>query len=55
MTNPAEEPVASQPMILERMPQQPALLGSMDDWTGMTNAADRRKVQNRLNQRVYSE
>lgn len=55
MLNPADEAIASQSMVLERMPQQPALLGSMDDWTGLTNAADRRKVQNRLNQRIYSE
>ncbi|KEF60770.1 uncharacterized protein A1O9_02332 [Exophiala aquamarina CBS 119918] len=35
------------------MPQQPALLGSIDDWTGVTKASDRRKIQNRLNQRLY--
>jgi hypothetical protein len=24
-----------------------------DDWTGLSSAADRRKLQNRLNQRAY--
>lgn len=49
-----EEPTIPETMALQRMPQQPAILGSMDDWTGINNAVDRRKVQNRLNQRAHS-
>jgi len=55
MTSGGEDISPQQSMILARMPQQPALLGSIDDWTGVTNAGDRRKIQNRLNQRLYSE
>lgn len=55
MASGADGIITSQSMILERMPQQPALLGSIDDWTGVTKAGDRRKIQNRLNQRLYSE
>lgn len=29
--------------------------GAEDNWTGLSNAAERRKLQNRLNQRRYSE
>jgi hypothetical protein len=42
------------PVILERMPQQSGLLGTDDDSTGFTSFAERRKIQNRLNQRAYS-
>lgn len=45
----------ARPVVLERMPQQSGLLGAEDDWTGVTNAAARRRVQNRINQRAYSE
>jgi hypothetical protein len=43
------------PVVLERMPQQSGLLGAEDDWTGVTSSAERRRVQNRINQRAYSE
>ena len=29
-----------QPVMLECMPQQPGLLGTEDDWTGITNSAE---------------
>lgn len=45
--------LALRSVALERMHQQPAILGSMDDWTGINSAVDRRRVQNRLNQRAY--
>ncbi|KAJ4321160.1 hypothetical protein N0V84_005512 [Fusarium piperis] len=41
------------PKRLGRMPQLLELRGPEDDWTGVTEAADRRKRQNRLNQRAY--
>lgn len=44
-----------EPIILEPMVQQPRLLGLEDDWTGVTNSAERRRVQNRLNQRALSK
>ncbi|KAK5051957.1 hypothetical protein LTR84_002761 [Exophiala bonariae] len=47
------ELIAVEAMTLQRMPQQPAIIGSIDDWTGINNSVDRRKVQNRLNQRAY--
>lgn len=37
-----------------RMPQQTQVRGPDDDWTGLTDTAERRKRQNRLNQRLYS-
>lgn len=43
-----------EPIMLEPMTQQPPFLGLEDDWTGVTNSAERRRVQNRLNQRAYS-
>jgi hypothetical protein len=36
------------------MPQRLPVRSSRDDWTGVTSAAKRRKLQNRLNQRAYS-
>ncbi len=39
---------------LAQMRQQTEVRGPEDDWTGLTDAAARRKLQNRLNQRIYS-
>lgn len=39
---------------LTQMQQQSEVRGPEDDWTGLSNAAARRKLQNRLNQRSYS-
>jgi hypothetical protein len=36
-----------------QMPQQTEVRGPDDDWTGLTDTAERRKRQNRLNQRIY--
>lgn len=35
------------------MPQRREVRKPDDDWTGITSAAERRKLQNRLNQRLY--
>ncbi|KUJ15232.1 uncharacterized protein LY89DRAFT_735363 [Mollisia scopiformis] len=43
------------PIILDRMPQQQKAKTQNDDWTGQSNQAERRRRQNRLNQRAYSE
>lgn len=40
---------------LAAMPQQLQVRCPRDDWTGVTSTAKRRKLQNRLNQRAYSE
>ena len=40
---------------LGRMPQQAHVLNLQDDWTGKSSSAERRRLQNRLNQRAYSE
>jgi hypothetical protein len=46
---------ASTPAIeLAQMKQQTEMRCPEDDWTGLTDAAARRKLQNRLNQRIYS-
>jgi hypothetical protein len=42
-------------ILLDRMLQQPGLLGDDDDWTGSTSIARRRKLQNRINQRAHRE
>ncbi|KAF8861037.1 hypothetical protein BDZ45DRAFT_286085 [Acephala macrosclerotiorum] len=38
---------------LRKMAQQAEVRTSEDDWTGVRDAAERRKLQNRLNQRIY--
>lgn len=40
-------------MSLQLMPQQELACTSSDDWTGVIDRAQRRKLQNRLNQRAY--
>jgi len=42
-----------QAILLDRMPQQTEVRRQEDDWTGKTDAAARRKLQNRLNQRIW--
>jgi hypothetical protein len=44
---------SQQPISLELMPQQPGLISMAEDWTGTTSPAERRKLQNRINQRSY--
>ncbi|TVY45665.1 hypothetical protein LOCC1_G006014 [Lachnellula occidentalis] len=44
---------SQEPICLGLMPQQPGLIGLAEDWTGLTNPAERRKLQNRRNQRAY--
>lgn len=55
MYHPAQPPVgegSSSKMILGVMPQLAEADDPLDDWTGVTSAAVRRKLQNRLNQRA---
>lgn len=40
-------------VLLGRMPQQAEVRVAEDDWTGSTDATERRKRQNRLHQRKY--
>jgi hypothetical protein len=42
-------------VLLGQMPQQLEVRSVEEDWTGLTDAAVRRRLQNRLNQRIYSE
>lgn len=43
----------SQRIELIRMSQQEAIRKPEDDWTGIIDRTERRKLQNRLNQRTY--
>lgn len=46
----------SSPLVtFEPMAQQLDVRSPGDDWTGVTSSKERRKLQNRLNQRLYSE
>lgn len=47
-----DDPPRSIPVGL--MPQTAEVLTESDDWTGITDAKERRKLQNRLNQRAKS-
>ncbi|KAJ5984281.1 hypothetical protein N7481_006380 [Penicillium waksmanii] len=40
---------------LSRMPQQASVQEARDDWTGVINREERRKLQNRLNQRRFRQ
>ncbi|KAI1377271.1 hypothetical protein F4677DRAFT_415763 [Hypoxylon crocopeplum] len=40
-------------LAFERMPQLVYMRNPSDDWTGVTNTAERKRRQNRLNQRAY--
>ncbi|KAJ2898737.1 hypothetical protein MKZ38_003690 [Zalerion maritima] len=40
---------------LEKMPSQLLAQRPAEDWTGVTSTAERRKLQNRLNQRAYRQ
>lgn len=42
-------------IVLQRMPQQLEVRAPEDDWTGVTDPGERRRLQNRLNQRIYSK
>lgn len=38
---------------LGQMPQQAGIRNQKDDWTGIVDRTERRRLQNRLNQRAY--
>ena len=40
------------PIVLSDMTQRREMRTPAEDWTGTTNSAERRKLQNRLNQRA---
>lgn len=42
-------------ILLELMPQQHGIRHPEDDWTGLSNPVERRKLQNRIHQRAYSK
>lgn len=47
--------MSSDPAIipLGQMPQQTGIRAQKDDWTGIIDRTQRRKLQNRLNQRAF--
>ncbi|KAJ5553494.1 hypothetical protein N7494_002872 [Penicillium frequentans] len=48
------DPASEMPIIpLAKMPQQAGVQKAQEDWTGIINRKERRKLQNRLNQRRY--
>jgi hypothetical protein len=48
-------PERSARLILQKMPHQSQVQASGEDWAGVTSTAERRKLQNRLNQRARSK
>lgn len=49
---PDDDPIAP-PIMLSDMIQRREIRTVAEDWTGTTDSARRRKLQNRLNQRAY--
>lgn len=48
--------LAAAPLIEQRdMTQRREIRTASEDWTGKTSSAERRRLQNRLNQRAYGE
>lgn len=48
--------LAAAPLIeLSDMVQRREIRTASEDWTGKTSSAERRRLQNRLNQRAYGE
>lgn len=50
-----ENSAINAPIAVEHMPQQMELQALEDDWTGITDPKERRKLQNRIHQRLYSK
>ena len=50
-----EDPLSEQCISLGKMPQQAGVREAREDWTGVINRKERRKLQNRLNQRRFRE
>lgn len=48
-----EDPLSEQCISLGKMPQQAGVREAREDWTGVINRKERRKLQNRLNQRRF--
>lgn len=42
-------------LVLQQMPHQAQMQTLEEDWAGVTSTAERRKLQNRLNQRARSK